>query len=419
MYVFFVANFYSEEFLFIIDFLYVPERSVLPTLQCLNYEMSSKNSALSQSMADLSNLDIVSDLFPACPRSELATRLLCAKSVEDVIEELFAEQLKPPTDYDLGVYQLKDMFPSETLDVLAAHLQRYHGDVEQCIDHLMKPDLGVRLSELTGLPINMMSQRVKNIESRTNPGRKFEKNTLQFQNSILLRALAEVIYDKSLGWNGRKIANRAMTPTEQDLKLQIAAEKPLQRLNYNFLERCLHFFNNDIVKVLEVARLFTEAEMQLLTFQLDVKLQPQYKSPQSLNTNVPHWKGKTDSVQSLANVQNLVKDHNRLEDPFNQVGYSAYLDLHGYTVGEALALANETASAWWREEQRMQIENGLMRKTGARAKYVENLVIVTGRGLHSVGGPKIKGSVLRLLTQQGYIIEEDVGSLVVMGKKKA
>lgn len=369
-------------------------------------------------MTNLSNLDTVSDLFPAYPRSELATRLLCANSVEDVIEELLVEQLKPPGSYDVSVYLLKDMFPSEPLDVLAAHLQRYHGDVEQCIDYLMKPDLGLRLSELTGLPIDKMSQKIKDVQTRSNTNGKSGTNSCQ--DTILLQALAEVIYNEGSCWSGRKIKSQTMSKTERELKLQIAAEKLLQRLNYNFLERSLQFFKNNMVKVLEVARLFTEAEMQLLTFSLDAKLLHNYMPLDTFNSNSPHLPNKARVVPSQAKAHNSMKENIRPNNYMpSEVRFSTHLDLHGYTVGEALSLANKTARAWWLEEQRLQLEEGLMHKSGSKASHLEYLVIVTGRGLHSVGGPKIKCSVLRLLTQQGYIVEEDIGRLIVMGKKKA
>lgn len=370
-------------------------------------------------MTNTSDIDTVSDLFPAYPRSELAARLLCAKSIEDVIEELFAEQLKPPANYDVGVYQLKDMFPSEALDSLAALLQRNNGNMEHCIDHLMKPDLGVRLAELTGLPIRMMSEKIKSVEARSNI--KVGKKHSQCQDTTLLQALVEVVFDDTrLGWNSRKVTRQEVTQEEEELNAQVMAEKLLKRLNYAFLERCLRFFKYDLVKVLDAARLFTEAEMELLTFLHDFESRPNYKSLSSFNSNSSHSRNEPWAVQSRAKAHGSMKENIRPADYIpNQINYSTHLDLHGYTVGEAVALANKTANAWWLEEQRLNVEQGLMHKVGAKATHLDYLVIVTGRGLHSVGGPKIKGSVLRLLTQKGYLIQEDVGSIIVMGRKKA
>lgn len=374
-------------------------------------------------MNSLSCLDTVSELFPTYPRSELATRLLCASSVDDVIEELFAEQQEPPKEYDLGVYLLKDMFPNEPLDSLAAHLQRYQGDVEQCIDHLMKPDLSLRLCELTGISIEQLRTKIRKLED-LEKSRQRGENILASQNYILLRALTEVIFeDRGLAWDGNNVVKRQASKQEEELKLCVSAEVSLQCLNYLFLHRCLIYFNNDLVKVLETARLYTEASLERLTYTINDGFSIPGFIPENLIVlDVPANAEASLHLQSLAIASTPVTNQKRdskINSNSTTIGkFSTILDLHGYTVAEAVSLANATAAAWWEEEQRLRIENGNLENVGSKAAYVEDLRIITGRGIHSIGGPKIRGAVIRLFAQNGYIIEEMVGNIIVRGKRR-
>lgn len=377
-------------------------------------------------MTDLSSIDTVSDIFPSYPRSELAARLLCANSVDELIEELFAEQQPKPAHYDVGVYRLKDMFPKMPLDILAARLQKHNGDVMLCIDGLMTPDVAHQLSELLGIPLEKLRKKLNEIKKKK--GAKVplkllsgsNDETVDPSNTLLLQAVAEIIFeDIGLAWNSAEIAQRRATQQEIELKCQIKFEPLLQRLNYNFLKRSLKFFNNELGKVLEVAYMFIEAGLEEFLFTFD----PRYSGASALvplaTPESSVW-GRNQSAQSQAianaNVLGLRMAPRALST--NQSSFSTYLDLHGYTVAEAISLVESTVAAWWGREQELRVKDGRLEKQGAKANFVEYLVIITGRGLHSLGGPKIRTAVIKVLNGQNYIFQEQVGLLHVQGKRK-
>lgn len=371
-------------------------------------------------MEDLSNLDIISDIFPTYPRSELAARLLCAKSVDHVIDELFAEQQAPPSKYNVGVYQLKDMFPFEPLDSLAARLQLCHGDIEQCIDGLMRTDLCFKLSDLTGLSVDQLKMKIHAVERKLSL-KSTTRSLLETQNRVLLQALAEVIIEGlGLPWNGNEAVNRKVSQEEEELKLFVYAEKLLQQLNYTFLRCALRFFNYDTVKVLEIARLYTEAGLIEMTFLVDQDLAGKKALvPSFVKVETNKYLLQMESP-AISYKSDVLRD-DMLIPPAHGANKSAFhtlLDLHGYSVAQALPIAEATANAWWQEEQNRRVIDGRLDKFGHRANFVEDLEIITGRGLHSVGGPKIRAQVIQRLTKQGYILEEEVGRIIVQGNRR-
>lgn len=365
-------------------------------------------------MSESSDLDTVCDIFPTYPRSDLAARFLCAKNVETLIEELFLEQQSHPKEYDVHVYQLKDMFPKEPLSVLASLLQMHKGDVLKCIDALTKPELAHRLAELTGISLDKLREKIRQVKLCTGKCPTNIKNpSSELDSRVLLMALTEIIFEERCSvWSASSILERGVSEEEQELKLYILAEPLLRLLNYRFLRRALLFFKNDLSKVLEVASMFTEAKLQSLTLELEPKA----------NHSAMISEIKYDQVLLAKPGPQLSQDNSPLPK-----GYSVnvkspkfrgnVLDLHGHTVAQAVALAELTAVAWWNEEREMRISYGKMDKLGAQAQFVNRLVIVTGRGLHSVGGPKIRSSVVRRLTKLGFLLDEDVGLLIIKGKK--
>ncbi|RKP28326.1 hypothetical protein METBISCDRAFT_24289 [Metschnikowia bicuspidata] len=376
-------------------------------------------------MNDLTNLDILSDIFPTYPRSELAARILCAKSTDEVIEELFLEQQSQPRKYDVGVYHLKDMFPKMRLDVLAAHLDNCNGDMALCIDRLTALDLVHRLSEITGLLPRELQLRIEKAEAKvTSEKLVVQSNREKTDNRILLCAIGEVIFANiSSNWNGSDLTKK-ISASEMKLKLFILAESPLQNLNYNFLRCALNFFHNDVVKVLEIARFFTDDGLEKLTFMLD----PERRRASPLGTN-PVLESGTLPVQSQVKAHKTIAASGTENSAFlsavsivspsqrNANSVVSLIDLHGYTVKEAIAYVETSVNAWWKAERDQRIQDGRIERFGSKAHFVPDLTIVTGRGLHSSGGPKIKLAVVRWLKQKRFIFEELIGLLVIMGKK--
>lgn len=86
---------------------------------------------------------------------------------------------------------------------------------------------------------------------------------------------------------------------------------------------------------------------------------------------------------------------------------------------EALALTKRVLDAWWQEEIEQRIEHGKLNLYGSSGVFVNNLLIVTGRGIHSANGVSIiRRYVKDHLVRNGYIFEEGIGNFEVQGLRK-
>ena len=99
------------------------------------------------------------------------------------------------------------------------------------------------------------------------------------------------------------------------------------------------------------------------------------------------------------------------------------LDLHGLTVHDALRVVRREVSGWWASlgEDRagvVGVDGGWAgRFQGAKRR--PELVLVTGRGQHSVGGrAKVGPAVIDMLVREGWKVEIGSGVLYVTGRKK-
>lgn len=95
------------------------------------------------------------------------------------------------------------------------------------------------------------------------------------------------------------------------------------------------------------------------------------------------------------------------------------VDLHGKTALEALTLTRNVLDAWWQEEIEQRIEHGKLNLYGSLAVFVDNLLIITGRGIHSVNGVSIvRRYVKDYLVRNRYVFDERVGNFEIKGMRK-
>lgn len=90
------------------------------------------------------------------------------------------------------------------------------------------------------------------------------------------------------------------------------------------------------------------------------------------------------------------------------------VDLHGLTLSSAMQLVRTVVPKWWDDELSQRGRNG---GNGIKAIHVEPFHIITGRGLHSEGGPVIMKAVKKYLQTEQYVFEDNTGSFLVVGKR--
>ncbi|KAL2890280.1 Smr domain-containing protein [Ceratocystis lukuohia] len=86
------------------------------------------------------------------------------------------------------------------------------------------------------------------------------------------------------------------------------------------------------------------------------------------------------------------------------------IDLHGVTVDNAVRIAVEETRKWWQQEQT---------RTRITCDPSQGFTIVTGKGLHSVGGQsRIRGPVISALQADGWTVTPEAGMCTVIGRKR-
>lgn len=375
-------------------------------------------------MTSSQQLETLSDLFPSYPRSELAARLLCLNSLDSVVEELLCEQ-RPQTSsrkYPEEVVKLAELFPQYSTKKISQVYHQSGQDSQVAFNSLLAGDTLIDVAQICGLT-----------DKEVQP-------YLSKYNNDPLTAIADIIANHKKtrkAWTSRvqdrksAVVTGVVLPVDtaslRELQEIILANEELKKLNYDFLVKLLAFFGN-VDKTISVAQLFIDhSDTTFLTSlgyvpkecpQVGPKAADVLKkkhvpfqtvSPKPRNAVLCAWKPNTNTLSSKSSTVHTTVS---LPPP------SSKIDLHGLTVAQAISVTKNAVSDWWLAELAARVEHGLIDKHGTKVSFVEPLCIITGRGLHSSGGPKIRHSVIKMLNQNGYVYEEEVGQLYVMGRRK-
>lgn len=368
-----------------------------------------------------SHIDDLVDLFPHVPRSELVQRLESCTDVNELLEDLLAEYAlssQNGPEHPVSVHdQLQDFFPDVSSEIIAETLKRNNNDIQLCAYELLSAP-NVELADFCGLS-----------QSET-------KAVLQKHRGDSVCALVEIVATfkrQKKVWASRvqgrptTAANDVMyvynesSAEARELNGFVAQNKPLQRLNYAFLKRLLVFFQGDVFKVLETGKRVVDAHKELFTFDSLLKLLPEpFKAINPSAAEVLRT-GPSREIAQFSLVTPRRNSGSKLQISGRNVAAAARavlkIDLHGYLVKDAVELAEKTVDDWWNAELYYRETEGYIEKYGYKCQFVEPLDVVTGRGIHSAGGPKIRGAVMKMLTRKGYQYEEVCGRLLVLGRK--
>lgn len=416
------------------------------------------------SMGYSDEVETLADIFPTIPKSDLAARFLCTPDLDKLIEELFAEEhakkealsqkhssdirvlqrlfpgkladdlarefqknaynLKntmlhllvsneaappPPRIYDSEVHKLKEMFPHMKLNDIAVLLEENNHDIDVIMDILTNPDPDLdRLCRVTGLKEDVVRPYLRNsdflralvnIMSHVRPQKKTWNSRVQDRNTTT--TLAYVYHDES--------------PEAVELRDYVTSNLKLQNFSFQFLQKCLCFYCGDVYKVLEVAHLFGEGKEHLTFEKGDTRMKIQ--GPKAADVLKIKYNYVPAAPQIRLPPRKEVTPEISLTVEPKPVPQT--IDLHGYSVAEAVRITKKAVEQWWKKEMDTRMYHGMIHKHGPKVDFVEPINVVTGRGIHSSGGPKIRGAVIKMLNLEGYMFLEGVGSVSVVGKKKS
>ena len=134
----------------------------------------SSGSGLYKTKDDKEEQDVVemlTDLFPAYPRSELVARVKSSSDVENLIDVLFSEQEDQSKscvkendikNYSSDVYTLKEIFPEYDFDVLQNILNKNNGNITQASAVILQCDS----EEITSLGDKTSKMRINHDDNK-------------------------------------------------------------------------------------------------------------------------------------------------------------------------------------------------------------------------------------------------------------
>lgn len=369
-------------------------------------------------MLDIESLvEILSDIFPTHPRSELKARVASCGSIDTVVEELIAKEQQPEIEVPVE-QKLEQIFPGMPPAKVEKVLKQNDGNLAKAVEDLSEYDKTLdELTLITGLDKDTIEPYLKKHDCVLQAlvdlvcvhrrKRRVRRSRVQDSRTAGLAKLVE-----SYTYNGA-------SPEAGELRNAVSDDAFLQTVNYAFLIKCLEFFEGEVDRVIRVAYLFVDSHLQQLTFRPDLQVEVHDVNPMGSAADVLRAKKKPE-IKLKAQPKPKISFSTSVKSRSPNISpppVPAALDLHGFTVADAIKKAENASFLWWELESQQRQAHGILTKFGSKAAFMDPLELVTGRGLHSSGGPKVRSSVIKRLTQLGYVLEEDTGRVLVLGKK--
>lgn len=193
----------------------------------------------------------------------------------------------------------------------------------------------------------------------------------------------------------------------------------LKSIKHTFFEKALEFYNGDVTKTILLGKLILDTNCAQYTYGYLAK--PQYgtattiksvKKPVIRTTKVAHEE-KTLNFDVFVDDESYKKGLTIVQDTF--ANYRA--DLHGFLPDEAVSIVRECLKKWWAEELILR-EQKAQRLNQRIIANVKPFTIITGRGIHSVGGvSKVRKKVKNFLENNSFVFLEEPSFFIVEGKK--
>lgn len=195
------------------------------------------------------------------------------------------------------------------------------------------------------------------------------------------------------------------------------------KISRDFYINALKYFNKDLGKVAVAASLIMEEKNWKVTFPDDTNKKLEQKSAEQKKAE----QKKADHKITLElfqfaprKTQEDVPPKVTPKPPAEPLTFFStqptVVDLHGLTVDEALQETISVLDQWWAYELKQREFYGKFINE-SKAKNVQAVTIITGRGIHTIGGfSPIRRKVIKYLDSQGYRFELDTGSVKVFGR---
>lgn len=208
----------------------------------------------------------------------------------------------------------------------------------------------------------------------------------------------------------------------EELDTYIQQNVKFKSINKRFLEKCLEFYNGDVKRTILLLVLIIDKGYSKFTGKYatnsDVSLE--FRDTRTKKRSQKNDSPITIKTSTATLSPSSFRDpsiYNKALQMINNILISNTLDFHLFLPEDAELITSRCLDIWWKEEIN-QRELNAKRLTISKVVQLQPIKIITGRGLHSVGGiPKVRQRIKRFLTNKNFVFEEESSYFVVMGKR--
>ncbi|AAS50786.2 ABR016Cp [Eremothecium gossypii ATCC 10895] len=199
------------------------------------------------------------------------------------------------------------------------------------------------------------------------------------------------------------------SPEAIELAELVRANIQLASLSRELLQSALEYYAGDVTRTIETAAFIIGARPALR--------EPKRRPATTRKVSQPRRPKRPAPPELRNSLFSSTEAYNRALELARAVHSSWRIDLHGFLVDDAEALSEYVLASWWQRERELR-ELHCQRMSQSLALNMPPLTVVTGRGLHSVGGvSRVRVRIQRLLDKQHYVYDEEPSYFIVKGRR--
>ncbi|KAI5956579.1 hypothetical protein KGF54_001054 [Candida jiufengensis] len=305
---------------------------------------------------------------------------------------------------------------------------------DEDIIHYVRKAQGIYYDALTGIIMNCKPKirKLITIRGKQNGGSRVQRGGSSSRNNQRIKEEIKIV-NSNYKYN-------PMSPESTELWHLYTNNQQLQILQKSFLMKALEFFQGNCDKVIELAFELNDNKPATLASNFNklnlgnssivpqIKFAPKQQTDSYLLLNQKfekyQSKRKTNTTNNNTNNNNNNNSKSTIlttsmeNQRWNQYLNNSQLDLHDFKLIDAIKLTKLVLNHWWNQEIQLRIQDGKLNKFGNLVQFVDEICLITGRGIHSINGISIiRKYVKDYLIKNKYIYDEGVGRFIVKGKR--
>ncbi|SMN18890.1 similar to Saccharomyces cerevisiae YKL090W CUE2 Protein of unknown function [Maudiozyma saulgeensis] len=199
----------------------------------------------------------------------------------------------------------------------------------------------------------------------------------------------------------------------------ISSNVDFRSINPVFVTHAIKYYNGCVAQTVDLLILLCSNKCSKFTF-INEDTNSDF-----IETN--SWRSKSSTKAPRGSYKTISNDIKQKYEPQSQkidINYTLdhlfenyRLDFHGLLPSQAVEILSRALTKWWNAEVE---ERELRRKrlNLVNVCCVNPLIVITGRGIHSVGGiSKVRIQVKKFLENKNYVFDEEPSFFTVYGKR--